>query len=179
MGDLKTWTTPRGMTDMNLRAKCITKVFIATFHILPNTSRHSSPLSFSLDLGRQHKHCELAGCACHIPLEHHSYIHDIQRRVEPMVTSLVNLEHQVAKLMHHIGGGEHPVPQDEMSASKRNAGSERFAIHDDGLSHYKNDEKHEAKGETLARLEAQIRALMHQMHEVMADDEKGNFIRNA
>ena len=85
-----------------------------------------------------------------------------------MVASLVNLEHQVAKLVHHVEVGGHTLVHHEV-VSKHGDGDERFAMHDDGLSHYTNRrEPHQS--ETLVKLEGQIHALQHQVHELMKNN---------
>ena len=53
------------------------------------------------DLGFGDNRCEI--CPHKASTDHHSYIKDITRRIEPMVASLVNLEHQVAHLVHRLG----------------------------------------------------------------------------
>lgn len=53
---------------------------------------------------RQLHRCEKSTCGGGeiIPAEHHAYVHDIKRRIEPMTESLVRLEHQVQALAHHV-----------------------------------------------------------------------------
>jgi len=135
-----------------------------------------------IDLGPQHKHRE--GCTCGIPPKHRSYVEDIKRRVEPMVASLVGLEHQVSNLIHHTGLGTH-VPHDDkpelntgVMDNHHHEGNDRFAMHDDGLSqHVSRQAPH--KSEAFVKLEAEIHKLQHQMHELMKKDGAAEgFIRN-
>lgn len=135
-----------------------------------------------IDLGPHHKHNEQ--CTCRAPLEPHSYAKDISRRVEPMVTSLVNLEHQVAKLFHHMGLGTHIIYEDDPNKDTEAVnqshlkGNERFAMHDDGLSGVVTSQAGH-KSKVLAKMEADIHALQHQMHELLKKDgATATFIRN-
>lgn len=101
-----------------------------------------------------------------------------------MVASLVNLEHQVANLVHHLGIGGHNLTHEKFVASNEpthvnhNEGSERFAMHDDGLNHFANrrEPQNHQKGEMLLKLEAEIHALQHQVHELMKTNF--GFVRN-
>ena len=73
-----------------------------------------------LDLGLER--CEKHGCNCRLPFQHRSYVKDIQRRVEPMVESLIRLESQVGKLIHHaIKDGESALHHNGQDGSKHEA----------------------------------------------------------
>lgn len=53
-------------------------------------------------MGTGLQRCEKHGCRCRVPFQHRSYVKDIQRRVEPMVESLIRLENYDGKLTHHV-----------------------------------------------------------------------------
>lgn len=119
--------------------------------------------------------CQLEGCACRVPFEHRSYVKDIQRRIEPMTASLVALEHQVDKLVHGmITNGEHAVH----NALHHEDGIDRFAMHSanghqaDGPMHAELFEKHrETMAETIAKLEAKVHSLTHQLHVLVKQND--------
>lgn len=136
-------------------------------------------LTTNLDLGLER--CEKHGCNCNVAFQHRSYVQDIQRRVEPMVASLVRLEHQVGGLVHHFRAKE-----DGASAHATNANGIKdveggFAEpHDNTIKHINHG--HDSTLETwidpalppaehtegrFHKLEARVESLMHQIHQLM------------
>jgi len=126
------------------------------------------------DLGSHHKHSK--DCICREPLAHHSYVEDIKRRIEPMVASLVSLEHQVANVVHHLGVNKHTqidgklVKGTGVMDSHHHEANERYGMHDDGLSQVTNRAPSH-KSEALVKLEAEIHTLQHKVHELIKNDE--------
>jgi len=119
--------------------------------------------------------CEKHGCSCKVPIQHRAYIQDIQRRVEPMVASLVRLEHQVGSLIHHIlpGAGGTSAHGTNSNQSKYVEGG--FAARYDETTHihhttkdtsHSNHSQHAVDPiwEKLRKLEARVESLMCQMH---------------
>jgi len=110
-----------------------------------------------------------------VPIEHRSYVEDIKRRIEPMVASLVSLEHQVANLVHHLSPKEHAqvddklVEETEVMDNHHHESNERYAMHDDGLSQT-TTRVSPHKNEVLVKLEAEIHTLQHKVHELMKKD---------
>jgi len=155
-------------------------------HYLPfqNSPRHYCRLTDDayLDPETQQIHqCQNEGCACRVPFEHRSYVKDIQRRIEPMTASLVALEHQFGKLVHHIvQDGEHKLHE----AFSHEDEQERFATHTasghqaDGPMHAEHFEKqhHQSMAETVAKLEAKVHSLTHQLHVLVKQNDE--LIRN-
>ena len=98
-----------------------------------------------------------------------------------MTASLVVLEHQVAKLIHGIvKDGEHAIHD----AFNNEDGRERFALHSagrhepDGPMHAEHFEKRrETKAETVAKLEAKVHSLTHQLHVLVKQNDE--LIRNS
>ena len=97
-----------------------------------------------------------------------------------MATSLIALEHQVGKLLHHIvKDGEHAIHD----AFHHEDGKERFAIHSanghqaDGPMHAEHFEKHrDPTAEAIAKLEGKVHSLTHQLH--MLEKQNDKLMRN-
>lgn len=122
-------------------------------------------LTERLDLGLEH--CEKHGCSCRVPFQHRSYVKDIQRRVEPMVESLVRLENQVGKLVHHlIKDGESFVHTGH--GSKSDPGAKRF---DETSDPNRFQRPLEPIEDSLAKLEARVESLMHQVQHIMKNHD--------
>lgn len=136
-------------------------------------------------LGLGLERCEKHGCSCRIPFQHKSYVLDVQRRVEPMVASLVRLEHQVGTLVHHIMLKEDGASAHDTNGSGNKIFEGGFAERYDNTTHkdhapikssHTNHTQHstEPMGESLQKLEARVESVMHQMHQLM--DRQGHHI---
>jgi hypothetical protein len=125
------------------------------------------------DLGLER--CEKHGCNFNISIQHKSYIQDIQRRVEPMVASLVRLEHQVESLIHHMIPGEGATAAQHINSTQKMDAESGFAARYDATTHvhhnpkntsHTNHDQHatEPIWEKLRKLEARVESLLHQLH---------------
>jgi len=151
-------------------------------------------------------------CKCRVPSAHHSYAVDIQRRIEPLVASVVRLEHQVEQLAHHFlndtenfvrTGHHHEGPNIQGNTDKPTVASSKLNGNNplttnkevvpemmggeysppslDGkrfqhppppnLSWNQEPEHkdHEPMALTIAKLEHQVRYLMHRMGEMLRE----------
>lgn len=109
------------------------------------------------------EHCQKHGCSCRVPFQHRSYVRDIQRRVEPMVESLVRLETQVGKLVHHL------VKDGESFAhTGHGARGDPDAMRFDETTNPNRFQRPlEPAEDSLAKLEARVEGLMHQVQHIM------------
>lgn len=127
--------------------------------------------------------CEKHGCDCNVPLQHKTYVQDIQRRVEPMVSSLVRLEHQVGALVHHFRSKEASAPAPGTNGHANGNGHVEGGSaepdehpvkhvnhgHDSTLETWidptlRSDEHTEGR---FHQLETRVEGLMHQIHQLM------------
>lgn len=77
---------------------------------LTRSEKHENPLDAPAHDDKQteppaalkHENCLIEGCKCREPFQHRSYLHNIPHHIEPMVSSLIRLESQVGKLIHHV-----------------------------------------------------------------------------
>ncbi len=145
---------------------------------LNQTNIPPSPLTTSLDLElvRSEKH----DCRnCKVPAPHQSYVQDVQRRVEPMVASLVRLEHQIGTLVHHVtqkkgGASEHAADGGNGNSYVEGGYAQRYddtthMHHDPVATSHPQHTQHsgEPLEESVKRLEASVEGLMHQLHQIM------------
>lgn len=103
-----------------------------------------------------------------------SYVQDIQRRVEPMVASLIRLEHQVRTLLHHVIGEDGTSADDTNGNTKKHidigfAGRYERSTQ---FEHAPNDTSHTERTQhssepivdSFRKLECRVQSLLHQMH---------------
>jgi len=127
---------------------------------------NASELTMLPDLGLER--CEKHDCSCRVPFQHLSYVKDIQRRVEPMVESLVRLETQVGKLVHHlVKDGESFVHTGH--AHHQDPDARRF---DETTNTNRFQRPLEPIEDSFAKLEARVETLMHQVQHIMKNHEE-------
>lgn len=89
-----------------------------------------------------------------------------------MTASLMVLEHKVAKLVHRLGndGGGHSV-EEQPAPPPSSAGRQHQP---DGPFHAEHFEhkQHQHMAEAMAKLEAKVHSLTHQLHVVVKQNEQ-------
>lgn len=106
-------------------------------------------------IDRRLHRCEKSTCHSRlVPAQHHLYVNDIKRRLEPMTQSLVQLEHQVQHLLRHfIKDGQTFCSTDSLHNEAKNGGA--IAVHHGELGDPLHEpvEDHNHIGETATTLE--------------------------
>ncbi|KAL2045557.1 hypothetical protein N7G274_001985 [Stereocaulon virgatum] len=117
--------------------------------------------------GHESENCTHPSCTCRTPFQHRSYVADIQRRIEPMVGSLIRLENQVGKLIHHfVKDGEHllHMPHSVESTKRFDEPSES---HENRLQR-----PLEPTEESLKKLEDRVESLTAQVKGILKDRQE-------
>lgn len=114
------------------------------------------------------QHCEKHGCSCRVPFQHLSYTKDIQRRVEPMVESLIRLESQVGMLVHHlVKDGESVVHTGHGATHEQEKRYDEVPAEEGHIQRPREPIVH-----SLTKLENRVESLVHQVHQIMKDREE-------